>query len=197
MKDFFTPKRIKTSVNDNPTWMQRVDFTNASPENLAETTFRDDAWRLAMRQKARTIDINGNPHSLYIKNPDGTYSYDFNYVDRVRTTMGVPPLKKEVLPLIPNDGIYKEGLNDPNRIHPNQIILKEPFRIHDKWDLQFLKDERASLFPAFSRWLTQHPNNITNYVRNIDALEAVGGNPFILDMQVSPNTILTRKVNTK
>ena len=31
----------------------------------------------------------------------------------------------------------------------------------------------------------------------MDALEAVGGNPFILDMQVSPDLMFTKKVNTQ
>lgn len=226
VKDFFTPKRIKTSVTDTPAWKQRViDNFNGKPSTAGQAEFRDDAWRLATRQKARTIDINGKPHSLYIKNPDGTYSYDFDYVNKVRARVGMPSLNKEApLPLVPNDGIYHEGLNkgwtrdyfttnggnigvdftlpkgwntDPNRVHPNQIILKEPYRIHDKWDLQFLKDENASFAPAFTRWLTRHPNKLTNYIRNMDALEAVGGNPFMLDMQVSPDIMFTRKVNTQ
>lgn len=225
-KDFLTPKRIKTSVTDTPAWKQRViDNFNENPTTIGQAEFRDDAWRLATRQKARTIDINGKPHSLYIKNPDGTYSYDFDYINKVRARVGMSPLNKESpLPLVPNDGIYHEGLNkgwtrdyfttnggnigvdftlpkgwntDPNRVHPNHIILKEPYRIHDKWDLQFLKDENASFAPAFTRWLTRHPNKLTNYVRNMDALEAVGGNPFMLDMQVSPNIMFTRKVNTQ
>lgn len=225
VKDFFTPKRIKTSVTDTPAWRQRVEQNNTAPSIKGQTIFRDDAWRLATRQKARTIDIDGKPYSLYIKNPDGTYSYDFDYIDKVRANVGMPLLKdNHAMPLIPNNGIYKEGLNkgytkdsfttnggvigvdftlpkgwntDPNRVRPKQIILKEPYRIHDKWDLQFLKDENASFAPAFTRWLTRHPNKLTNYIRNMDALEAVGGNPFMLDMQVSPDIMFTRKVNTQ
>ncbi|WP_337948855.1 hypothetical protein [Prevotella pectinovora] len=221
VKDFFTPKRIKTSVTDTPAWRQRVEQNNTAPSIKGQTIFRDDAWRLATRQKARTIDIDGKPYSLYIKNPDGTYSYDFDYIDKVRANVGMPLLKdNHAMPLIPNNGIYKEGLNkgytkdsfttnggvigvdftlpkgwntDPNRVHPKQIILKEPYRIHDKWDLQFLKDENASFAPAFTRWLTRHPNKLTNYIRNMDALEAVGGNPFMLDMQVSPDIIRTMR----
>ena len=37
-------------------------------------TFRDDAWRLATRQKPRTISINGKQQSLYIPNGDGTFT---------------------------------------------------------------------------------------------------------------------------
>lgn len=221
IKDFFTPKSIKTSVNDIPAWRQRVEQNNTAPSIKGQAIFRDDAWRLATKQKARTIDINGTPHSLYIKNPEGTYSYDFDYIDKVRANVGMPLLKDNpAMPLIPNNGIYEEGLNkgytkdffttnggvigvdftlpkgwntDPNRVHPKQIILKEPYRIHDKWDLQYLKDEDASLIPKFSKWLTEHPNILTNYIRNMDALKAVEGNPFMLDMQVSPGIIRTMR----
>ena len=31
----------------------------------------------------------------------------------------------------------------------------------------------------------------------MDALEAVGGNPFMIDMQVSPDLMFTKKVNTQ
>ena len=53
------------------------------------------------------------------------------------------------------------------------------------------------LYSCLTRWLTRHPNKLTNYIRNMDALEAVGGNPFMLDMQVSPDLMFTKKVNTQ
>lgn len=230
VKDFVTPKKIRTSVDDIPAWMQRIDYDSRPdlgfniPAYKAQATFRDDAWRLAMGQKPRTISINGKPHSLYIKNQDGTYSYDLDYVNRVRINSGYRPLYKESLPLFTNDGTFHEGLNkgwtkdlfttnggnigvdftlhkgwdtDPNKFLHSDIILKRPFRIHDKWDLQFLKDEKASLIPAFSRWLTRHPNKVTNYIRNIDAVQAIGGNPFMLDMQVPTGFIRTSKGTLK
>lgn len=217
-KDFFTPKRIRTSVDDIPAWRQRIDYNSYDasqmpPEYLTmlkgQAAFRDDAWRLATRQKPRTIDINGDPHTLYIKNQDGTYSYDFDYIDRVRGDIGMIPLKEEKIPFL-NSGPYHEGLNkgvapdvfttNGGNIGVDLDLVKEyngnynlnmgkPYRIHDKWDLQPLKDEAASLAPAFSRWLTMHPNKVTNYIRNKDALEAVGGNSFMLDMQVDPNIV--------
>lgn len=42
----------------------------------------------------------------------------------------------------------------------------------------------------------RHPNKFTNYLRNFDAVAGVGGNPFMLDMQVEPNVfndIIIRK----
>lgn len=71
------------------------------------------------------------------------------------------------------------------------INTNKPLRIRDKWDTQpFLSTEPGrSLSPSFSKWLAKHPNKLTNYVRNFDAVEGVGGNPFMLDMQVEPNTV--------
>ena len=51
-------------------------------------TFRDDAWRLATRQKPRTIEINGKPQSLYISNGDGTYRYNMDYVNHIKQNAG-------------------------------------------------------------------------------------------------------------
>lgn len=34
-----------------------------------------------------------------------------------------------------------------------------------------------------------HPNKLTNYIRNFDAVEGVGGNSFMLDMEVEPNVL--------
>ena len=223
-KDFFTPKKIKTSTSDIPAWRQRIEDNITEPSSRGQALFRDDAWRLATRQKPREISIDGKPHTLYNKNQDGTYSYDFDYINKVRKDIGMPPLSNDILPLVPNNGRMQEGFNkgwsrdnfttnggtigidftlpndwnmNPKRYHPSQIILKQPYRIHDKWDLQALKEENASLIPAFSRWLTRHPNKVTNHIRNMDFLQAVGGNPFMLDMQVAPDVINTWKGATK
>lgn len=221
VKDFFTPKRIRTSVDDIPAWRQRIDFDSDVASRMpakytntlrATVDLRDDAWRLAMRQQPRILDVDGSPHTLYNKNQDGTYSYDFDYIDKVRKNIGTIPLVKDRM-RFSNSGEYHEGLNrgvakdafttnggnigielklpkdydNPNSY--NNLNVREPYRIYDKWDLQPLKDEGASIAPAFSRWLTRHPNKVTNYIKNMDVLEAVGGNPFMLDMQVKPNII--------
>lgn len=168
-----------------------------------------------MRQKARTIDINGKPHTLYIKNPDGTYSYDLDYIKNARSSAGVGTLDKQWVPIFSNEGTLHEGNNNLvsgdiftyNGGHiglglnlgknwkgrsgngKTQVNVDQPFRVFDQWDLQFLKEPNRSLFPAFSRWLTKHPNKLTNYIRNIDGASMVGGNPFMLDMYVNPNEV--------
>ena len=224
IKDFFTPKRIRTSVNDTPAWKQRIDF-DAMGEDAAWTNlYRDDAWRLAMRQKPRTIDIAGKPHSLYIKNPDGTYRYDLEYINQRRADVGIAPLGYTDLPVFTNKGELHEGMNNvvagdaftgnggfvnvdmklpkdwdiptPSSWDYSIIDTQHPLRVRDKWDTQPFIDPNRSIAPAFSRWLTIHPNKVTNYIKNIDAVEAVGGKPFMLDMQVEPNVfrdIIVRK----
>ncbi len=219
VKDFFTPKRIRTSVNDVPAWQQRI--LQSIPANnygtLLTSAFRDDAWRLAMRQKPRTIDINGQPHSLYIKNSDGTYSYDLDYINLKRDNAGLPPLKSTDVPIFTNKADLHEGINNvtsgdvftgnggfvgvemdlpknwdvptPPTWDYSFVDTSKPLRFQDKWDTQPFLDPNRSLAPAFSRWFTMHPNKLTNYIRNFDAVEGVGGNSFMLDMKVEPNVL--------
>lgn len=226
IKDFLTPKRIKTSVDTTPAWKRRIVENVSSNDKgfLLADAFRDDAWRLAMRQKPRTINVDGQPHSLYIKNPDGTYSYDPNYINQKRHDVGLPKLKNEDLPIFSDKSSLHEGVNNvvagdiltgnggyvgvtvdlpknwdiptPSYLDYSVLNTKKPLRFQDKWDTQpFLNSDR-SLAPAFTRWLIRHPNKFTNYLRNFDAVAGVGGNPFMLDMQVEPNVfndIIIRK----
>ena len=177
---------------------------------LLVDAFRDDAWRLAMKQKPRTIDINGNPHSLYIKNPDGTYRYDLDYINQKRHDMGLHPLKSTKVPILTDTNNLHEGVNNvvlgdvftgnggyvnmemdlpqdwdiptPPNWDYSIVDTDKPLRFRDKWDVQpFLESSPGRSFaPAFSRWLTKHPNKLTNYIRNFEAVEGVGGNPFML-----------------
>lgn len=84
----------------------------------------------------------------------------------------------------------------PSYLDYSILNTRKPLRFQDKWDTQpFLNPDR-SLAPAFTRWLIRHPNKFTNYLRNFDAVAGVGGNPFMLDMQVEPNVfndIIIRK----
>lgn len=219
VKDFFTPKRIDTSVSSTPAWKQRLDLSSLHTEKKTPFLLRDDAWRLAMRQKPRTIEINGNPHSLYIKNSDGTYSYDIDYINKKRLDAGIRALNKEELPILtPFDKLHKghnhtvigEGIgynggwaNADFNISDNwlaknvdfneqgDLLLKldEPFRLRDKWDVQPLKEEQRSFSPSFTRFANKHPNKVTDYLKNIEVVQTLGGKPFVLDMQVSPGII--------
>ena len=53
---------------------------NPNLVNSARLRFRDDAWRLATRQKPKATTIKGKPQTLYFKNPDGTYGYNLDYI---------------------------------------------------------------------------------------------------------------------
>lgn len=84
IKDYFTPKKINTN---NPKWKNSI---NEGTIGKSTIIFRDDAWRLAMRKKPRSIMIDGKPEQLYIANGDGTYSYNFKYINYVKRMCGEP-----------------------------------------------------------------------------------------------------------
>ena len=78
------------------------------------------------------------------------------------------------------------------------IYLGKPkVTINDIWDLQPLKNinPRRSLFPKFSQFAQQNPNFITNYFRNIEALDAVGGKPFVLKQEIPEGVVQLNLVN--
>lgn len=170
-----------------------------------------------MRQKPKTSNINGKERSLYVKNLDGkTYSYDLDYVNQKRHDARLAPLKEIEVPVFTKKSKLHEGINNvdagdiftgngghvdlemnlpkdwdvstPINWDYSIINTNKPLRFRDKWDTQALLDPNRSVAPAFSKWLVKHPNKVTNYIRNFDFVEGVGGNPFMLDMQVNPNT---------
>lgn len=204
IKDYFTPKRINT---DNPKWKSTI---NNDALKKSTIIFRDDAWRLATRQKPHTIEINGKPQSLYIANGDGTYRYNFDYINHVKKMLGEPV-----------DNVLNVNYKHPSVAHDNittnagflnvqytpqykqymgkYIDLGKPkVTINDVWDLQPLKNvnPRRSLFPKFSQFAQQNPNFITNYFRNIEALGAVGGKPFVLKQEIPEGIVQLNLVNS-
>ena len=210
VKDFFIPKPINTN---NPKWIKNINpKANISPDII---TFRDDAWRLATRQKPRTININGKQQSLYIPNGDGTYRYNMDYVNHVKQNAGVSEGNKLYVfnnaPNIAHDNItnnagfmgikytpqYKQNVSVKGN---NTISYGKPkVTIEDKWDLQPFKDneEQRSLLPWLSEKAAQNPKNIFyNYLRNFEALDAVGGNAFQLKQTLPEGTAEIIKLNT-
>lgn len=210
VKDFFIPKPINTN---DPKWIKNINpKANISSDMI---TFRDDAWRLATRQKPRTISINGKQQSLYIPNGDGTYRYNMDYVNHVKQNAGVSEGNKlyvfDNAPNIAHDNItsnagfmgikytpqYKQNIS----IKGNSAVSygKPKVTIEDKWDLQPFKDnkEQRSLLPWLSEKAAQNPKNMFyNYLRNFEALDAVGGNAFQLKQTLPAGTAEIIKLNT-
>lgn len=218
-KDMIMPWRsTHTGVNDMPTWRQKIDVTGLTPNEQAMLTFRDEAWRKATRQKPRLRNINGKKQSLYVKNPNSdTYSYNFNYIDDVNAELGAEPLNKRLMIIEPdnplvagkNKGLAEDQLTGagghvgvefdltPSFVNSNEGMLHSPYRIIDKWDTQpFLN---GLPFNPYRTLLTKLPKRIAkpvdNYVRNFDAVQGIGGNPFMLDMTVPKGVINTAVLN--
>ena len=210
VKDFFIPKPINTN---NPKWIKNINPKANIPSDII--TFRDDAWRLATRQKPRTININGKQQSLYIPNGDGTYRYNMDYVNHVKQNLGVPEDNKlyvfDNAPNVAHDNItnnagfmgikytpqYKQNVS----VKGNSAVSygKPKVTIEDKWDLQPFKDnkEQRSLLPWLSEKAAQNPKNIFyNYLRNFEALDAVGGKAFQLKQTLPEGTAEIIKLNT-
>lgn len=221
-KDFFTPKRIDTSPTTYPAWMQRAlnsRMTAQDPMLGYVLQQRNDAWRMALRQKPRTMDINGKPHSLYIKNPDGTYRYDLDYINKRRADAGMQPLTTQYIKIPRSYSNLHEGKNivvipetighnggfsgmefslpknwESNNVTANtlgtrKLYIDKPFRLYDKWDIQPLKDEYRSFIPPITKFANKHPNIFTNYLKNAEGIQWLGGKPFVLDMKISPNDV--------
>lgn len=223
IKDFITPKRINTSTTVNPAWLQRA-FSDPSilqvPKSKGRLMLRDDAWRLALRQKPRKLNVFGEPHSLYIKNPDGTYRYDLDYINKLRSDIGMDALSEQTLPIMTSIKQLRPGKNNvvvgesigynggysgmEFSLPDNWITTKvktdpysgkikldvdNPFRLYDRWDIQPLKDQYRSFIPPVTKFANEHPNVFTNYLKNAEGLQWIGGNPFMLDMSISPSKI--------
>lgn len=209
--DFFIPKRINTS---NPKWIKNMN-KDVVPESTIR--FRDDAWRLATRQKPHTEKINGVPRSLYTKNKDGSYSYNLDYVKAIKEKYGENPNNSITVnydsPNVAHDGIttnagfmsakYKADISIPfkNKNGSDVIINGKPrlylgkpeISIEDKWDIQPFKNiytNQRNLFPQFAKWAQKHQNNpITKVVRNFEAIKSIGGRPFTLRQTLPKGTV--------
>ena len=216
-KDLFSFKKIDTN---NPKWMQNVN-ENAFPKSTIK--FRDDAWRLATGQKANSTMINGKPQSLYNKNPDGTYSYNLDYVRYYKNLYGEnPKLRLEVpyefstvahdniatnagflglktTPEFSKNIVNKEGTTRLFNGKPQQYLGSPEVKISDTWDIQPFKDiftENRSLFPRFAKFAQKHPNNpIVKYLRNFEAMRAIGRKPFTLQQTIPQGEINLYRLN--
>lgn len=207
-KDIFNPLRWKelyqrTSVNGEPVWMTNMkgrpvtlkDGTVISNPNHLYVTdeafgsgdnmingrtmmqFRDDAWRKAMRLRQRP------GHDLYVSNGDGTYSYNMDYVNRVRRANGDYEFDVMEVPRTPADRKAAYGYYEPiDQVTGNGGFTNEwqfnpdgTYSFTDIWDLQpFLDKGRLLKFdnPIFNKAASSFPK--------FEAVSAVGGEPIRL-----------------
>lgn len=200
-RDFFTPKPIKTSVNNLPDWFKRAISTTEQPYQLV---FRDDAWRKALRLKPRTQIVNGKPQSLYLQNDDGTWRYNLDYVKAVKNKYGMEfqpalylsPENRHIAfdGITTNAGFLTTAYEEPLwSIRDKRLYSYPEVTITDRWDLHPFHDVYSpdrNLSSKFAKFARKHPDNpIVPVIRNLEALGAVGGDPFVLKQSFPERTI--------
>lgn len=188
-KQLFNPKEIKI-----PAWRSRLESKLASLDwhnrynpagydvmssisNKVILDNREDALRLAFGLTPRT--------SLYIKNPNGTYRYNLDYVNHTNPQSGLVKIpdgyayKPKYFDYTPKGKPYK-GYGDNLAKNGGGIGYTEKdgvSYITDTWDLQPFKDEFR--LPSFKGAKFMH-----KYLPDFEVLNALGGNPFTLEMTI-------------
>ena len=138
---------------------------------------REDALRLAFGFKPRT--------SLYIRNPDGTYRYNLDYIYTTNPNSGLVKVpegyqyKPHWFDYTSQGKPYK-GYSDNLAKNGGGIGYKEKdgmSYIVDTWDVQPFKDEFR--LPSF-----KGAKFIHKYLPDLEVFNALGGKPFTLNMQI-------------
>lgn len=162
-----------------PKWQLNLGDTKhlrmADMNDKAIIRFRDQAWRKAMKQPI----LEGEPQ-IYVKNADGTYHYDMDAVNKIRTSSGSPeymyqsPKLKGQFEGMAGDVITGNGgfVNYYKDAKGNHII-------EDVWDLEPFKDEYRSLW----KWGTKHIPGL----KKVEAVGLLNGEKFKLKHDVFNN----------
>lgn len=188
-KQLFNFKEIKV-----PAWRSRMESKLASSSqgnkynpagydlmssisNNVLLNNREDALRLALGFTPKT--------PLYIKNPNGTYRYNLDYVYNTNPQSGLLKIpdgyvyKAHPFDYTPKGKPYK-GYGDNLAKNGGGINYTENngmSHIVDTWDLQPFKDNFR--LPSFKGAKFMH-----KYLPDFEVLNALGGKPFTLEMTI-------------
>lgn len=133
--------------------------------------FRDQAWRKAMRQP----ELDFEPQ-IYRDNGDGTFSYDLDAVNKIRRQSGSTEITNPSAKDLKTTYAGKEYNADVITQNGGFVgVTKDKSGneyMYDIWDLQPFKDDYRSLWP----WGTKN----LPFIKNIEAVDALRGNPFVV-----------------
>ena len=179
-KQFFNFKPI-----NKPKWRKRFEDANIDLEFPISTSDflnnREDALRIAFKLPQK--------YNTYIKNPNGTYSYNLDVLSK----QGNPHLYVNgfqvspsgiVTPRYAYTGFYKDGLYGDalgfNGGFINQTEKDGMLHLVDVWDIQPFKD--VYRLPSFKGAKLIH-----KHMPEIEVLNVLGGKPFELNMTIPKN----------
>jgi len=180
--------RANEAVSENPYWMTRLNPNNYDNVNgtLASGrenfSYRQDAINMAMKQPVY--------NNTYIRNADGTYSYNSDVVTQPEYIQVVKRFKDnhtEVEPFSPKYllSIMKDG--ETKTIGDNfagnagyATLLKENGKLYivDDWDVQPYKDAYRLPPGKFAKFMHK-------FFPNAEVVKIAGGKPFTLKHQIN------------
>lgn len=188
LKSYLNPLEFFKGTKGIPSWM--VD-NNPSIMRLSEfglpgearVILRDDAFRRALKLKPR-FKIN-----TYIENPDGTVSYNLDYINKIRKVTGGREFNID-------DFIYQDKRAGQNYVDFDVVTSNGGFvdaqlsddlktlTISDVWDLQPFKDVERLPNSGNLRKISKFMNK---YDPNFEFLDFINGNPFLLKQDFKIN----------
>lgn len=189
LKSYLNPLEFFKGTKETPFWMLDNDLSVMGvPEfgltGEARAIFRDDAFRRALKLKPRS-KIN-----TYIENPDGTVSYNLDYINKIRKETGGREFdiddfeywnKRAGQKYVDGDVVTSNGGFVDAKLSDDLSTLT----ISDAWDLQPFKDtyrlpSSGNLMPKISQFMNK-------YDPNFEFLDLVNGNPFLLKQDFKTN----------
>ena len=192
-------QKIKSQSNYNSKSPIALNNYNGSNYNVITIEdmldFRNQAWTKAMRQ-------NAPEHQLYLNNPDGTVSYNLEYVNPKSYRYNPTTKKYEgtgwngQIGSQPDVGMkYFDSVTGNHGgvgivSKPNGGFAADTRYIVDKWDLHPFAESNRTLSP----FITKH---FPKFSKNFEAVDFVGGNPFVLKQKIPQSYNLFKTLNLK
>lgn len=220
-KEIVTPGKVKLK-DGKPEWVHRAEkYYEKYPEEARKiipgqleiqnmVPFRQEAWAIATKQK--------QPLKYYIKNSDGTYSYNIEEINKLTANNknGRKQLEGTVIavngspeqlaiakplntyaydPITMNGGFVNVKLT-PQRVVPTQTasgtqtyIGQPKMILEDVWDIQPFKDVSRSKFPKLTKLGIKYPHTPFGRFRNLEVIDAIRGNKFKLKHEIPADQV--------
>lgn len=189
LKSYLNPLEFFKGTKKTPSWMIDNDLSVIGVPEIGLTSeararFRDDAFRRALKLKPRSKT------NTYIENPDGTVSYNLDYINKVRKETGGRDFdmddfmywnKRAGQKYVDGDVVTSNGGFVDAQLSDDLSTLT----ISDVWDLQPFKD--ASRLPNSGTFMSKISQFMHKYDPDFEFLDLVNGNPFLLKQDFKTN----------
>lgn len=179
--------REKININKTPQWVNKLideDVMLYAGEDQipmkAFLKFRDDAYRKSLGFPDRTSENSfvGDGRNTYIPNSDGTYSYDMDVVNGLRTKYGGNEFSGKVKKT-------PFGYGDNITLNGGHISVSPDGTYSDIWDVQPFKLKSALPFQK-DKILGGISKAMHEFYPNFEMIRFLGGKPLKLNHSLTP-----------